>query len=118
MLSGLRLLPEFIFGRLLFGYGERPIRVLAASVLIILSCALFYSSDAASILYRDSQLNNIEFMDGLYFSTITFTTLGFGDMYPAPEHLLTRSIAMTEAISGACLMALFVVSLAKRYSRG
>jgi uncharacterized MnhB-related membrane protein len=57
-------------------------------------------------------------MDGLYFSTITFTTLGFGDMYPAYEHLLTRCIAMAEALSGACLMALFVVALSKRYSRG
>ncbi len=57
-------------------------------------------------------------MDGLYFSIITFTTLGFGDMYPGPEHLLTRCVAMIEALAGVCLMALFVVSLSKRYSRG
>ena len=117
--SGIRLLPELIFGRWLFGYGERPVRVLVASALVIIICALFYSSPYAQLIYRaDARLDNPLLMDGLYFSTITFTTLGFGDIYPAQEHLLTRCVAMIEAITGACLMALFVVCLAKRYSRG
>jgi hypothetical protein len=58
------------------------------------------------------------FIDGLYFSVTTFTTLGFGDMYPDQHHLLTRCVAMGEALCGASLMALFVVTLSKRYSRG
>jgi len=119
VLQGVRLVPELVFGRLLFGYGERPTRVLVASALIIFACAMFYSSDHASLLYRletESQLQN--FGDGLYFSTITFTTLGFGDMYPDRTDVLTRYVTMAESISGACLMALFVVSLSKRYSRG
>jgi len=119
ILKGIRLLPELIFGRWLFGYGERPVRVLVAGVLIIFVCGLFYCSPYAQLLYRgDLAETGRSFMDGLYFSTITFTTLGFGDMYPAYDHLLTRCIAMAEAVSGACLMALFVVSLSKRYSRG
>jgi len=116
---GTRLLPELILGRWLFGYGERPVRVLVASVLIILVCGLFYSSPYAELSYRaESVPTGWSLMDGLYFSTITFTTLGFGDMYPAYHHQLTRCIAMAEAVSGACLMALFVVALSKRYSRG
>ncbi len=119
ILWGIRLVPELVFGRLLFGYGERPIRVLVASVMVILICAFFYSLPGAEVMYRgDPSLSEQSFMDGLYFSTITFTTLGFGDMYPAREHLPTRVVAMVESISGACLMALFVVCLAKRYSRG
>ncbi len=119
IVRGVRLLPELALGRWLFGYGERPVRVLIASVLIIFVCGLFYSSQYAEISYRAySGTPSRSFMDGLYFSTITFTTLGFGDMYPAYEHLLTRCIAMAEALSGACLMALFVVALSKRYSRG
>ena len=121
---GLRLMPEFVFGRLLFGYGERPVRVLVASVLIILLCASFFSSSLASVSYRQAgaqeQAETVKpgFMDGLYFSTITFTTLGFGDMYPNSESTVTKCVAMTEAMSGACLMALFVVCLSKRFSRG
>ena len=115
LLLGVRLLPELIFGRLLFGYGERPIRVLVASALIIIFCAFFYSLPG-SLVYR-SNPTPPSFWQGLYFSTITFTTLGYGDLYPAPDELC-RLVAMAEAVAGGCLMALFVVCLAKRFSRG
>lgn len=120
ILAGIRLLPELVFGKMLFGYGERPIRVLFASAAIIVICALFYCSGHSHLVYRadDGYIQPQTFMDGLYFSTITFTTLGFGDIYPERQHLLTRAVAMTEALAGACLMALFVVTLSKRYSRG
>ena len=115
LFSAVRLLPEFIFGRLLFGYGERPVRVLIASALIIVLCAFFYSHPG-SLAHRDS-LDGTSFLQGLYFSTITFTTLGYGDLYPAPNGF-SRPVAMAEAVAGGCLMALFVVCLAKRFSRG
>lgn len=118
-LAGGRLLPELIFGRWLFGYVERPIRVLVAAVLVILLCALFYSSDYANVTYRTNpDYYDFDYIDGLYFSTVTFTTLGLGDVYPAAGHGITRIIAGLEAITGAFLMALFVVCLSKRYSRG
>lgn len=117
-----RLLPEFIFGRLLFGYGERPNRVLVTGAVIILLCAAFYSSPAAHLAFQygidDSMMSErLRFLDGLYYSTITFTTLGFGDIYPAADGL-TRIVTMLESMAGACLMALFVVTLSKRFSRG
>ncbi len=119
---GFRLLPEFIFGRLLFGYGERPNRVLVTGAVIILLCAAFYSSPAAHLAFQygidDSMMSDqLRFLDGLYYSTITFTTLGFGDIYPAADGL-TRIVTMLESMAGACLMALFVVTLSKRFSRG
>ncbi len=114
LLLGVRLLPELIFGRLLFGYGERPIRVLVASALIIIFCAFFYSLPG-SLVYRAGPTQP-SFWQGLYFSTITFTTLGYGDLYPAADGLY-RAVAMAEAVAGGCLMALFVVCLAKRFSR-
>ncbi|OQY03177.1 MAG: hypothetical protein B6I25_08385 [Planctomycetales bacterium 4572_13] len=118
----LRLLPEFILGRLLFGYGERPNRVLVAGAVIILLCGLFYSSQAAHLAFQygiqDSlRSDQLGLLDGLYYSTITFTTLGFGDIYPAADGL-TRIVTMFESMAGACLMALFVVTLSKRFSRG
>jgi uncharacterized protein YjbI with pentapeptide repeats len=114
LFCGIRLVPEMILGKYLFGYGERPIRVLTTGAMIILTCAFFYFV-AGRLLYLGKPFTH-SFIDSLYFSTITFTTLGFGDLYPA-DHF-TRYIAMVEALSGVCLMSLFVVSLAKRYSRG
>jgi len=114
-IAGVRLLPEIIFGKLLFGYGERPVRVLVAGALIIVACAFFYSQPG-SLIYREGTVEP-SFFQGLYFSTITFTTLGYGDFYPS-AHGLCRQIAMAEAATGGCLMALFVVCLAKRFSRG
>lgn len=110
-----RLLPEFVFGKMLFGYGERPVRVLAACVLIILLCAVFYTQPGA--LIHRTGLVEPSFSQSLYFSTITFTTLGYGDLYPSPDGT-ARLIAMAEAAMGGCLMALFIVCLAKRFSRG
>jgi len=115
LVTGLRLLPELVFGRLLFGYGERPVRVLIASALIIVLCAFFYSQQG-SLVYREGPTTP-SFAQGLYFSTITFTTLGYGDLYPSPDGLC-RQLAMAEAVAGGCLMALFVVCLAKQFSRG
>lgn len=118
MIKGLRLLPELIFGRLLFGYGERPIRVLVASLMIIVACGIYYSTGNGHLSGRDGMLSELSFLDGLYFSVTTFTTLGFGDVFPSVENAATRVVAMFEAVSGACLTALFVVCLSKRFSRG
>ena len=116
--AGIRLIPEFVFGRLLFGYGERPIRVLIASAVIILLCGMFYSSSLAVLSFRfETDQASLRFFEGLYFSTITFTTLGLGDIYPEVD-LMTRVVTMIESLCGVCLMSLFVVSLAKRFSRG
>jgi hypothetical protein len=119
LLYGLRLVPEYLFGQLLFGYGERPMRILVASIMIIVLCGMFYWSPLAVLSDRvDITINELEFLDGLYFSTTTFTTLGFGDMCPASAHRMTKLVVMFEATSGASLMALFVVCLSKRFSRG
>lgn len=111
----LRLLPEFVFGRLLFGYGERPVRVLFASAVVIIICAFLFSFDNALVGRIGPAKHSL--LEGFYFSTITFTTLGYGDLYPAAEGFY-RQLAMFEAVAGGCLMALFVVCLAKRFSRG
>jgi len=43
---------------------------------------------------------------------VTFTTLGYGDLIPKPGF---RFWADMEALSGAALMALFVVGLTRKY---
>jgi hypothetical protein len=117
-LSAVRLVPELIFGRWLFGYGERPVRVLLTAILVIVLCGLFYSSQFCHLMEQGTVRRlSLSFGDGIYFSVITFTTVGYGEMYPAPTDLLTRMMVMFEAFSGVFLMPMFVVCLAKRFSR-
>jgi hypothetical protein len=46
--------------------------------------------------------------DCLYFSIVTFTTLGYGDFYPEPA---TRLVAASEAIAGYFSFAAFIALL-------
>jgi hypothetical protein len=49
----------------------------------------------------------------VYFSVITFTTTGYGDV--TPRCPFTRTIAGLEAASGVVLVSLFIFALTKRY---
>ncbi|MBT4044247.1 MAG: hypothetical protein HOK21_03255 [Rhodospirillaceae bacterium] len=104
------------------GYGERPFRVVLVSISVILSCALLYFAfgitDHAGIVIFDPATglaeNSMSFLNVLYFSVVTFTTLGYGDMSPIG---ITRLIAASEAFLGAFVLALFVVVFVKKMTR-
>ena len=51
----------------------------------------------------------------LYFSIVTFTTLGYGDLLPGSGWM--RTVACFEALCGVALMALFIVALARKFTR-
>jgi hypothetical protein len=54
------------------------------------------------------------FLSCLYYSVVTFTTLGYGDFTPVG---LSRAIAAFEAFSGSFTIALFVVVFVKKMTR-
>jgi len=54
----------------------------------------------------------MQFSNCLYFSLITFTTLGYGDFRPLEG--LGRFLTGSEAFIGAFMMALFVYTFARR----
>ena len=58
-----------------------------------------------------------DWFDSLYFSVVTFTTLGFGDIRPDPGIWWVKAVAMGEALCGAILMALFVLVLGRKMMR-
>ncbi|MFA3916852.1 ion channel [Ruegeria hyattellae] len=51
--------------------------------------------------------------DVLYFSYVTFTTVGYGDLQPVG---LCRAVAVTEAIAGYVLLGLFVAATIGSYT--
>jgi len=105
------------------GYGERPGNVVIFSLILIVVCACIYSSFG---LYFEGQLLQLDlinknlldnlkgFLVSLYFSVVTFTTLGYGDVTPAGG---SRPVAAIEAFSGGFTMALFVVVFVKKMTR-
>lgn len=104
---------NFIFGDLLCKYGTSFIRVLIASALIMIVCAVLYTTNA-SLLFHNEPLETHSFWNSLYFSIVTFTTLGYGD-YHAIDTM--RFVAALESFIGAALMALFTVIVARNIIR-
>ena len=52
----------------------------------------------------------------IYFSVITITTVGFGDLHPLAEGL-SRAITSIEALSGYLILGLLVGSLGSMFRR-
>jgi hypothetical protein len=113
-------LGRFLFGRLVYGYGERPMRPLLIALAVIVLWTGFYChwdaivpsdpglESAARAAYEPS------IGECLYCSIVTFTTLGYGDYQPKEPY---RLLAASEALLGAALMAVFIVCLSKKYIR-
>jgi hypothetical protein len=51
----------------------------------------------------------------LYYSFVTLTTLGFGDV--TPVHPVVRTLSYLEAVIGQLYLAVLVASLVGRYGR-
>jgi len=101
------------------GYGERPQRTLALSLAVVVGSALAYPVTgglvAGTETVRYASHGPLAALDGLYFSVVTFATLGLGDVHPAGD--VGRIIAATEGLAGAFLTAVFVFSLGRRVTR-
>ena len=104
------------------GYGENPVRIVLLSILMIFICAFLYAFAGLNYqgqLYAvsiDASLSeNISILlSCLYYSVVTFTTLGYGDFTPIG---LSRALAAIEAFTGSFTIALFVVVFVKKMTR-
>lgn len=103
---------NYIFGDLLCKYGTSFIRVMFWSIIFMIACALAYQI-GDSILFQNSPTHTT-FADAMYFSIVTFTTLGYGDYHAVGW---VRFLAASESFIGAALMALFTVIVARHIIR-
>ena len=95
----------------LFGYGEQPGKVIISAILIILIFTFIFMSSGISNTSIGG-FTSKNFLDCIYFSVVTFTTLGYGDFRPLEGW--GRVFSGTEAFIGALMMALFVYTFARR----
>ncbi len=104
------------------GYGEKPTRIILVSLFIIIcfSSVFFFtglvSNDARiGYVFESSLSSNIDmYLQSLYFSVVTFTTLGYGDIIPLG---ISRLFAGIEALLGGFILAIFVVVFVKKMTR-
>ncbi|MDN5203295.1 potassium channel family protein [Fulvivirgaceae bacterium BMA10] len=106
------------------GYGVKPLRAIIASFAIVLVFSFFFMVDGA-IKERNNPNSKPNFSDALYFSAITFTTIGYGDWYPTANQYKIwkfklfkfRTLATIEGMCGWIMLSLFLVSLGKVWIR-
>lgn len=104
------------------GYGEDPLRVVIFSWVLIFFSAFFYyffglrfGGNFQVFSVDQSWQENVNFFfECLYYSVVTFTTLGYGDFIPIG---FSRLVAALEAFTGSFTIALFVVVFVKKMTR-
>lgn len=104
------------------GYGEAPLRVIGFSMGLIMVCAMLYFFTGLSYgtqlhqfqVSNDFHTNLYLFFNCIYYSVVTFTTLGYGDFTPVG---FSKVIAAIEAFTGSFTIALFVVVFVKKMTR-
>lgn len=96
----------------IWGYGEKPFRTFLMLFIMLVVCAVVYS--VSGQIMTPQGVRGLSFGEGLYFSTVTLTTVGFGDYLPTGW---TRVLVGIEAFTGMALMPLFVISLTRTHLR-
>lgn len=103
------------------GYGEKPYKIIGFSISFMTVWAFIFSflgivhtSGYHARLSGNHTFyqNCVVFYDAFYYSVVTFTTLGYGDFTPLG---IGKLLAIMESFSGAFLIALFVITMYKRY---
>ncbi len=127
-----------VFLNFLYGYGEKPLKVLRFAIIIILFFSFLYLNYGISVFIpeiRDIKydffqniwlgmrnpklLSSIiinfpwgDYLNSLYFSLTTFATLAFGNI--GPLTITSKIIAGIESFIGPFTIALFVYTFARR----
>jgi hypothetical protein len=97
-----------IFEELLWGYGERPMRVVLFMGLAITVYAWVYHA----VAWPETSNIPTGWFDDFYFSVVTFTTLGYGDILPATKGL--KFICASEALVGGLSLGLIVAGFSNK----
>ncbi len=124
-----RRLFDWLFMKWCFGYGIFARRIIFTAITVILIFATIYATNCFGLsedtwAIQHSNLANGGMLshgnwseriaDGLYFSAITFATVGYGDLYPLHW---AKCAGALEGVLGVFIMSVFTVSFARKLLR-
>lgn len=124
-LKGIDKLKLYIFW-ILCGYGERPTYALITSIEILLIFAIIYMFLGLDIGGNIINYNidfiiklpidnlALDFFHSLYFSIVTFTAVGYGDITPIGYSIILSSIEM---VLGVTMIGVWTAVLARKITR-
>jgi hypothetical protein len=103
-------------------YCQNPKKVAAYAFVLIAISAIIYGfsgitptgGEVQTFLSSDHSTLRV-LCESLYFSVVTFTTLGYGDFSPGND--FSRLVAGIEALGGLFFTSLFLVTLVRKYGR-
>lgn len=97
---------------MLSDYGRSSVRILAAFVGFALLFACLFHSCPQMLVLDDRPGGEVrDFHHALYFSVVTMTTLGFGDISANPDSTAGQYILMIEVILGYILLGAIITRL-------
>lgn len=111
---------EAVLADLTSRYGTSWIRVIGISILAITACSIIYGvvdvfvPSFGEVTYSTSNPPIAKPWLYLYFSVVTFTTLGFGDVSATGNLAL---LSAGQALTGALMMALIIAVFARQWMR-
>ena len=105
----LKRLPEYFFADFITGYGTNWLKILRISIISI----LIYAFNYLNLDILNHELTGI--IESVYFSIVTFTTLGYGDI--APKNQLGQLITSSESLLGTFLIAAFLAVFSRKFMR-
>ena len=100
----------------IWGYGLRLKALFRTALIVILSCAFVYwITGARFYVSHTSSQEGISFLQAIYFSTVTFATLGFGDF--SPIDWAAQLLAAIESLCGCIFLGFLAASVYRRLAR-
>ncbi|UPM45001.1 pentapeptide repeat-containing protein [Halocatena salina] len=117
---------KYELSRWIMLYGTSPYRILTASIILMLLCGVLYplaggvriTGDGGSTTYTFDHVQTAPLswivevlLQSIYFSVVTFSTLGYGDIKPVGYW--AQLLSGIEAILGTLFAALLVFVLAR-----
>lgn len=88
----------------IWGYGERPWRLTLSMIAAILAFG--------TLQYALDGVPGRDWWEHVYFSGITFLTIGYGDL--APVGFLPRLVAIVEGVAGILFIGMLIASATKK----